>query len=81
MTSENADPTVDSEASRPVLRIVSGNPSDAELAAVTSVLAAVASAARAGAAASGTSAWSDLSLRLRRPLPAGPGAWQNSRWS
>jgi hypothetical protein len=30
--------------------------------------------------ASRPTGWSDLALRLRRPLPTGPDAWRNSRW-
>jgi hypothetical protein len=63
----------------PVLRIVSGNPTDAELAAVTAVLLSLA-ATDAAEGSNRPTGWSDLSLRLRRPLPAGPDAWRNSRW-
>lgn len=67
------------DTTQPALRIVSGDPSPEELAAVTVVLTLL---GRAGEppAESEPSAWSDLSLRLRRPLPPGPGAWRNSAW-
>ena len=64
-------------ADRPVLRIIAGNPSPAEIAAVTVVLT-VLSGGTPEAAPAPTGGWSDLSLRLRRPLPPGPGAWRNS---
>ncbi|MFL6164211.1 MAG: acyl-CoA carboxylase subunit epsilon [Jatrophihabitantaceae bacterium] len=64
----------------PFLRIVSGDPSPAELAAVTVVLTAL---ARGGARSDLPTAggWSDLSLRIRRVPAPGPGAWRNSAWS
>ena len=66
---------------RPVLRIVSGNPSDEELAAVTAVLTALARATGdAPAAAAPVGGWSDPARRLRRPLRPGPGAWRASAW-
>jgi Acyl-CoA carboxylase epsilon subunit len=66
-------------ADRPVLRIVRGDPTPDELAAVTVLLAAL---ARSGSAAQPAppSGWTDLSLRLRRTPMPGPGAWRNSAW-
>jgi hypothetical protein len=66
----------------PVLRVVRGEPSDAELAAVVALLAARA-AARAAAASTRdrplrTSAWADPAAGLRRPPHPGPGAWRRS---
>ncbi|MGI8667688.1 MAG: acyl-CoA carboxylase epsilon subunit [Jatrophihabitans sp.] len=62
------------------LRIVSGTPDPAELAALATVLAARAGAEPADPAEP-AGGWSDLSLRLHRSPPAGPGAWRNSgRW-
>jgi hypothetical protein len=62
----------------PALRIVSGNPTPEEIAAVTVVLTLV--AAPSGAARSEqirqSGGWADPSLRLRRMIPAGPGAWR-----
>jgi hypothetical protein len=65
---------------RPVLRIVAGNPTDVELAAVTAVLLARAASDAGAGRPRRPTGWSDLSLRLRQPLPAGPDAWRNSRW-
>ena len=64
----------------PVLRIVAGNPTGAELAAVTAVLLARAANDAGTDPPARPTGWSDLSLRLRRPPPAGPDAWRNSRW-
>ena len=66
---------------RPVLRIVSGHPSPEEIPAVTVVLTARSGGEGAPEAPAEIGGWSDLSLRLRRPLPPGPGAWRNSAWS
>jgi acyl-CoA carboxylase epsilon subunit len=73
----------------PLLTVVRGQPTDAEMAAVVAVLAARAAAARAIAARAAVadqqapartarSAWSDRSRQLRQPLIAGPGAWRAS---
>jgi hypothetical protein len=64
--------------SQPLLTVVSGQPSEDELAALTAVVVALAGASSDEPARPG--GWSDLSLRLRRPLPHGPNAWRNSRW-
>ncbi|MDQ2837957.1 MAG: acyl-CoA carboxylase subunit epsilon [Actinomycetota bacterium] len=65
----------------PVLQIVSGNPDAQELAAVTALLTALAtSSGGSGGPAGQPGGWSDLSLRLRRSVPPGPGAWRNSTW-
>jgi hypothetical protein len=64
--------------SQPLLKVVAGQPSDEELAALTAVVLALAGSESDEAARPG--GWSDLSLRLRRPLPHGPNAWRDSRW-
>jgi hypothetical protein len=65
---------------RPLLRIVSGAPTEAELAALVSVLAGRASSASAATGSSGPrpSTWSAPWRRLRLPLQARPGGWRNS---
>ena len=63
---------------RPLLRVVRGDPTDEELAALTVVLAAVAGRKTAADTPTSRSSWSDRSAVLRRPLHAGPGAWRNS---
>ena len=75
MTSAEPSP----EERRALFRVVRGEPTDAELAALTVVLAAVA-AAPAEPAPRPYSAWNDPAARLRRPLPTGPGAWRASAW-
>lgn len=62
---------------RPLLRVVRGEPSDEELAALTAVVAAAASQPEPEAPAP-RSAWADPAHRLRAPLRPGPGAWRAS---
>jgi Acyl-CoA carboxylase epsilon subunit len=62
------------------LRVVHGDPTPEELAALVAVLTA---RARAASSAAGRpkprrSAWSDPSRRMHRPLSHGPGAWRSS---
>ncbi|HET6502346.1 MAG TPA: acyl-CoA carboxylase subunit epsilon [Amycolatopsis sp.] len=70
---------------RPLLRVVRGNPDDAELAAVTAVVAAAASAPHRPEGTESSvprtarrSWWSDRAALLRRPLHPGEGAWRAS---
>ncbi|AOS65505.1 acyl-CoA carboxylase epsilon subunit [Actinoalloteichus hymeniacidonis] len=65
-------------AGRPVLRVVRGEPDDAELAALAAVFAASSAGEPAEAAAPERSGWADRAALLRRPLSPGAGAW---RWS
>ncbi|GAB2961276.1 acyl-CoA carboxylase subunit epsilon [Amycolatopsis acidiphila] len=63
---------------RPFLRVVRGNPDDAELAAVTVVLAAAASTPPAPPSPERRSKWADRARLLRRSLHPGEGAWRAS---
>jgi hypothetical protein len=66
-------------ANRPVLRIVRGNPDDVELAALTAVVAAVASAhPEPEQKPANRSWWGDRARSTRQPLHPGPGAWRAS---
>ena len=68
-------------AARPVLRLVRGEPSPEELAALVTVLAARAAAAAAeapGHPAQVPRVWNDRSRLVRRPLTPGPGAFRAS---
>jgi hypothetical protein len=67
------------EERRAAFRVVRGEPTDEELAALTVVLAAVA-APSAEPPPLPRSAWNDPVARLRRPLAVGPGAWRTSTW-
>jgi hypothetical protein len=74
------------EQRRALFRVVRGEPDDAELAALTTVLAAAASppadadadAENSADAGRGRSFWVDRRAALRRPLHPGPGAWRAS---
>ena len=78
-----ADPGADGRQ-EPFLRVVRGNPTAEELAAVTVVLAARARAAAAAAAQQGasttrrSSAWSARSRLLRETVSPSPGGWKRS---
>ena len=67
------------QAGPPVLRVVSGDATAEEIAALVAVLA---SRPRAGAgeatATPARSAWSDRYRLIRAPLLPGPGAWRRS---
>jgi hypothetical protein len=62
---------------RPHLRVVKGNPSDEELAALVAVVSAL-GAGEEEAPAPVRSAWSDRRVAVREPLAHGPGAWRSS---
>lgn len=65
----------------PTIRVIRGNPTAAELAALVVVLAARPSQPRVSQAVAGvTSGWVDRSAGLRKPLRPGPGSWRRSGW-
>ncbi|HEX5189023.1 MAG TPA: acyl-CoA carboxylase epsilon subunit [Streptosporangiaceae bacterium] len=65
---------------RPFISVVRGQPTEAELAAVVTVLAARAAAAAAVPAPerASRSSWSDASRLMREPVVPGQGAWRRS---
>lgn len=63
----------------PHLRVVRGNPSDEELAALIAVVSTLARAEDEKPAP--RSAWSNRRPLLRDPLPHGPNAWRTSAFS
>jgi Acyl-CoA carboxylase epsilon subunit len=65
-------------AARPLLRVVRGEPDDAELVALTAVVLGIASSGGSEPAAPQRSAWSDHAVLARTTLPHGPGAWRAS---
>jgi len=65
------------DALRPALRVVSGNPTNDELAVVIAVVSARAST-RPTPAAPTLSLWTRKSRNVRPPLHQGPGAWRAS---
>jgi len=66
--------------SRPVLRVIRGDATPEEIAAVVAALLSRAAASDGGAppAQPAPSAWSDRSRLLRRPVHAAPDAWRRS---
>jgi hypothetical protein len=68
------------EERRALFRVVRGEPDDAELAALTAVLAAAASAGAAAVAEDtrGRSVWIDRAAMTRPALHPGPGAWRHA---
>ncbi|WP_199434002.1 acyl-CoA carboxylase subunit epsilon [Qaidamihabitans albus] len=64
--------------SRPLLRIVRGEPDDAELAALTTVVAALAATEHDPGRTPARSRWGDPAARVRGPLRPGNGAWRAS---
>ena len=67
-------------AERPLLRVLRGEPTAAELAALTVVVAAL-SQRRERRRAAPVGAWADFSAGHRRPLRPGPGAWRATGWA
>ncbi|MDQ2811689.1 MAG: acyl-CoA carboxylase subunit epsilon [Actinomycetota bacterium] len=62
----------------PLLRVIRGDATPEEIAALVAVLMAVRPADDGAPAAPARSAWSDPSVRLHVPPHAGPGAWRRS---
>ena len=65
------------EPDRPLLRVVKGEPSAEELAALTVVVAAL-SQTRSERRPVPVGAWAARGPLVRRPLRPGPGGWQAS---
>jgi hypothetical protein len=64
---------------QPPLRLVRGDASPEEIAALFAVLSA-ASGGEEAPAPRPTSAWASRARLVRRPLIPGPGAWRASAW-
>jgi hypothetical protein len=64
-----------SAESPPLLRVVTGQPTPEELAALTVVVAAL-SQRRPRRQPTPVGAWASPADRVRRPLQAGPGGWR-----
>jgi len=68
----------DQPGARPLLRVVRGDVTPEEIAALVAVLAARGGDEASSQPRSVKNAWSDRSRLLRRPLATGPGAWRTS---
>ena len=66
------------DADRPVLRVVRGDATPEEIAALVAVLMSRPASGAGAPARPAHSAWSDRSRLLGRPLHPGPGAWRRS---
>ena len=66
-----------SESARPVLRVVKGDATPEEVAALAAVIAAMGSGS-AVEKPTPRSTWADPTYRMRTTLPHGPGAWRSS---
>jgi hypothetical protein len=67
---------VSERAEEPLLRVVRGEPTAEELAALLAVVTA--RAATSSAVDRPRSTWSDPARQVRRPVPPGAGAWRRS---
>lgn len=76
MSAQEATP----QERRALFRVVRGEPTAEELAALTVTLAAVASAGGGAPAPKPRSAWNDPASHQRAQLDPGPGAWRASTW-
>jgi hypothetical protein len=65
----------------PVLRVIRGDATDEEIAALLAVVLARSSAPAPAPLSAPISAWNRQATVLRRPLPTGPGAWRTSAWA
>jgi hypothetical protein len=69
----------DGPSGQPLLRVVRGDATAEEIAALVAVLVTRAAGEEAPSPArSVRNSWSDRSRQLRRPLFPGPGAWRHS---
>jgi hypothetical protein len=63
---------------QPALRVVRGDPSAEELAAMVAVVQGIAAASSVEPPAPARSEWSVAHRRMRTSFPSGPGAWRSS---
>lgn len=67
-----------SAVQKPFLRVVRGDATPEEIAALVAVLTARAAVAKPAEDTRRVSAWADRSRSVRTTLPHGPGAWRTS---
>jgi len=65
---------------RPLLRVVRGDASPEEIAALMAVLGARSAAVRPAPRRARRPVWADPGRAVREPLRLGPGAWRASAW-
>jgi hypothetical protein len=69
-----------SDEGRPVLRVIRGDATPEEIAALLAVVTARARAVAEPPPRRAPAAWSDRALTMRAPAAPGPGAWRASAW-
>ena len=69
------------DPNQPVLRVIRGDATDEEIAALLTVLATRSATAGVPVPEAPVSTWNQRASALRRPLPTGPGAWRTSVWA
>lgn len=79
-SSQNGSETGTAGPDRPLLRIVRGDPSAHELAALLAVVGAYAAPAAKASKPKAASAWSAPAATMRRPQSVGLGMWVTSGW-
>jgi hypothetical protein len=72
--------TMSTKQNSPVLRVIRGDATDEEIAALLAVLAARSGGAVDGPAERPAAAWADRAALIRSPLRPGPNAWRASAW-
>ena len=77
---ETTDPAGDPGPERPPLRLVRGDATPEEVAALLAVLSAAAGGDDPAPARRPVSRWASREGALRRPPAPGPGAWRASGW-
>ena len=65
---------------RPVLRVIRGDATPEEIAALLAVVAARAAGTARDTRPRTTAAWTDRGRVMRAPVAPGPGAWRASAW-
>ncbi|ONI78497.1 hypothetical protein BWI15_01085 [Kribbella sp. ALI-6-A] len=73
-----ADSRTESDAAAPILRVVKGDPSPEELAALVAVVSARAAAPAPAPDTQRASDWATYWRHAKRPLHPGPGRWRAS---
>jgi hypothetical protein len=79
VTGRTTDDATGETAERPVLRVIRGDATPEEVAALLAVVMARAAAAPA-ARPRPSAAWNDHGRVMRAPVAPGPGAWRASAW-
>ena len=80
MSDDDTPQAPEPETRRPVLRIVKGDPTPEEIAALVTVLSARAASAGGEQPPPRRSEWAGHERRMRRPVHPSPGGWRASAY-